>query len=185
MRGTVLPRPLTGAELGRRRFRRFGGRKGQSAQGSDVPSRLEARVDPLLTPAQDPDSPEEPDPRQLVDQLAAARRQGKRALAIAVAAVLLGPLAGVGAASLLSERGPQGPVGPAGLPGPVGPQGDEGPEGPMGLRGEQGETGPQGEPGPAPRILDCPFPIGTKTHVVTSVDSILGVTSTDITYLGC
>jgi len=159
--------------------------KVKPAQGCDVSSRLEDRVDPLLTPAQDPDSAEEPDTRQLADQLATARRQSKRALAIAVAAVLLGPLAGVGAASLLAERGPQGPAGQVGPPGPAGPQGDEGPQGPMGLRGEQGEPGPPGVPGPTSEVLGCAFPRRTQTRVVTSVNSIVGVTSEEITYIGC
>lgn len=142
-------------------------------------------MNPSLTPEQDPDSPPGSDVRRLANQLAVARRQSRRAMAVAVAALLLGPLGGVGAADILARPGPQGPGGPAGPSGPIGPDGAEGPQGPQGLPGEPGAVGPQGEPGPAPEIFGCPFPIERSTRVVTSVDSILGVTSKTLTYVGC
>jgi hypothetical protein len=140
-------------------------------------------MDPSLTPEHNSDSPAESDVQQLAGQLAAARRQSRRALVVALTALVLGPLAGVGAASILSGQGVQGPVGPAGPSGPAGPQG------PQGLTGEQGAVGPPSEPGPTPQIIGCPFPRVTSTEVVTSIsNSTFGgtrVTHTTLTYIGC
>lgn len=143
-------------------------------------------MDPSLTPEHNSDSPAESDLQQLAGQLAAARRQSRRAMVVALTALVLGPLAGVGAAGILSGQGVQGPVGPAGPSGPAGPQGAEGPQGPQGLTGEQGEVGPQGEPGPAPQIFPCYFPPTLKsTDVVTNINNVTGVTYTTLRYLTC
>lgn len=64
---------------------------------------------------------------------------GGDAVAIALAAVMVGP------------QGPKGDTGAQGPVGPQGPKGDTGEQGPQGVQGLQGADGPKGDAGdPAP-----------------------------------
>jgi len=63
---------------------------------------------------------------------------------IAVAALIIGPLSGVAAATVLSTPGPRGTAGAPGapgLPGATGPVGPVGPAGPAGATGQAGKDG--------------------------------------------
>jgi lysophospholipase L1-like esterase len=68
----------------------------------------------------------------------------KRLQKVAIAALLLVPLTGCGAAQSAGTQGPVGPAGPIGPVGPVGPVGPAGPVGPQGAQGAQGLQGIQG-----------------------------------------
>ena len=61
--------------------------------------------------------------RQLSERLAVAHRQARRAVVLALSALLVGPLSGAQLAGALAARGPQGAAGPAGPAGPAGTPG--------------------------------------------------------------
>lgn len=108
------------------------------------------------------------------------RRVTRVALGLAIAALVLGPVAGFTAARVSAVPGPVGPtvsVGPAGPPGPTGPTGRTGATGPAGPEGQPGLPGPVGLQGPAGSdfsILGCAFPSVRQV----SIPSPLGYTNT-------
>lgn len=65
----------------------------------------------------------------LPEQVARLERRVRRVTVLAVAALVLGPLAGAATTLLVREPGPQGPQGPTGVAGPAGPVGPAGKDG--------------------------------------------------------
>lgn len=63
---------------------------------------------------------------RIPDAAQRAMRTARAALAVAIAALLIGPLIGFLTARALEVPGPRGPQGPQGQQGPMGPQGDPG-----------------------------------------------------------
>jgi len=112
--------------------------------------------------------------------LLAAQRRSRRAIVIALIAVLVGPAAGVATGLAVSRSGPPGPQGPSG------PAGAQGVPGPVGSSGEEGPEGPRGPEGPGYEVFGCTLPRVETREIVVGFDPILGRPLTDtIRYIGC